>query len=169
MTKEIRIVFDGSPSPQGAYFVEVEDENGNAMKLDDWRDRPDGLVELVFPVNDSPPYTRPISPTLQESGVEDEHWMAREGRIAQYGGREQQDDDLPFRRNDVKRGLILFRTSNNAHGYTNFVSLTSKVDALPQVAKDELATLMRTIAEELSPRSSTGDVDVAALKLESAT
>lgn len=60
-------------------------------------------------------------------------------------------DDLPFRRDDIMRGLILFRTSNNAHGYTNFVSLTAKVDALPQVAKDELATMMRNFADQLSP------------------
>lgn len=59
-------------------------------------------------------------------------------------------DDLPFRRDNIMRGLILFRTSNNAHGYTNFVSLTAKVDALPQVAKDELATMMRNFADGLS-------------------
>jgi len=60
-------------------------------------------------------------------------------------------DALPFSQRDIKRGLILFRTSNNAHDYTNFVSLTAKVDALPQVAKDELADLMRNMAESLSP------------------
>lgn len=59
-------------------------------------------------------------------------------------------DDLPFRHDDIMRGLILFRTSNNAHGYTNFVSLTAKVDALPQAAKDELATMMRNFADGLS-------------------
>lgn len=63
------------------------------------------------------------------------------------------EPDLPFRHDDIKRGLILFRTSNNAHGYTNFVSLTAKVDALPQIAKDELADLMRSIASGLSPAS----------------
>lgn len=61
-------------------------------------------------------------------------------------------DDLPFRRDDIMRGLILFRASNNAHGYTNFVSMTAKVDALPQIAKDELATIMRNFADGLSPR-----------------
>lgn len=60
-----------------------------------------------------------------------------------------QVSDLPFRVDDIKRGLILFRTSNNAHGYTNFVSLTAKVDALPQIAKDELASTMRNIARSL--------------------
>ncbi|ABS14239.1 hypothetical protein I6H96_02570 [Brucella anthropi] len=59
--------------------------------------------------------------------------------------------DLPFRQRDIERGLILFRTSNNAHDFINFVSLSGKVDALPQIAKDELASLMRNIANELSP------------------
>lgn len=62
----------------------------------------------------------------------------------------EKEDDLPFRHDDIMRGLILFRTSNNAHGYTNFVSLTAKVDALPQAAKDELATMMRNFADGLS-------------------
>lgn len=73
--------------------------------------------------------------------------------IAPEGSISDATDDLPFRRDDIKRGLILFRTSNNAHGYTNFVSLTAKVDALPQIAKDELASLMRSIANGLSPAS----------------
>ncbi|GHE82591.1 hypothetical protein GCM10019059_44970 [Camelimonas fluminis] len=64
-------------------------------------------------------------------------------------------DDLPFRRRDIERGLILFRTSSNAHGSINFVSLASKVDALPQPAKNELANLMRNIAQGLSPIAAT--------------
>ncbi|WPE19905.1 hypothetical protein [Shinella zoogloeoides] len=71
------------------------------------------------------------------------------------------DDTLPFSRRDIERGLILFRTSNNAHGHTNFVSLTAKVDALPQVAKDELAGMMRNIAAELSPQIARNGEDSA--------
>lgn len=58
--------------------------------------------------------------------------------------------DLPWRTKDLMRGLILFRTSNNAHGYTNVSILSERVDSLPQVAKDELANMMRNIAAELS-------------------
>jgi len=61
------------------------------------------------------------------------------------------DHELPFRRKDIERGLILFRTSNNAHGYTNVSILSEKVDNLPQVAKTELANIMRNIAAELDP------------------
>lgn len=59
--------------------------------------------------------------------------------------------ELPWRLGDIKRGLILFRTSSNAHGATNVSILSEKVRALPQSAKDELAGMMRNIAEELSP------------------
>lgn len=62
-------------------------------------------------------------------------------------------DDLPFRRKDILRGLILFRTSDHAHGHTNFCLRSEKVSALPQAAKEELARMMRNIADELSPAS----------------
>lgn len=55
-------------------------------------------------------------------------------------------NDLPWREKDIKRGLILFRTSNNAHGFTNYSSLSSKVDALPDAAKEELAAIMTNMA-----------------------
>lgn len=59
--------------------------------------------------------------------------------------------DLPWRIRDIQRGLILFRTSNNAHGSINFESLTSKIDALPPQAKEELADLMRVLAQSIHP------------------
>lgn len=65
----------------------------------------------------------------------------------------KQEVELPWRTKDLMRGLILFRTSNNAHGYTNVSILSKRVDSLPQVAKDELANMMRNIADELSPSS----------------
>lgn len=55
-------------------------------------------------------------------------------------------NNLPWREKDIKRGLILFRTSNNAHGFTNYSSLSSKVDALPDAAKEELAAIMTNMA-----------------------
>lgn len=67
-------------------------------------------------------------------------------------------DDLPFQRKDILRGLILFRTSNNAHDSINFVIRTSKVDELPQVAKDELAALLRSVAADIAPVDSGGMV-----------
>lgn len=56
---------------------------------------------------------------------------------------------MPFREKDVRRGLILFRTSNNAHGYVNFEMLTGKVEDLPSVAKLELANMMDSLSEQL--------------------
>ncbi len=60
-------------------------------------------------------------------------------------------DDLPWRISDIKRGLILFRTSNNAHGYTNHSTLSDRVDALPDRAKQELAGMMINVATGLDP------------------
>ena len=60
-------------------------------------------------------------------------------------------DDLPWRVRDIQRGLILFRTSNNAHSEINFEALTFKIELLPQSAKEELAALMRSYAEGLLP------------------
>jgi hypothetical protein len=53
---------------------------------------------------------------------------------------------LPWRERDIQRGLILFRTSNNAHGYTNYSALSGKIDALPQAARDELSAIMVNMA-----------------------
>lgn len=46
--KEIHIVFDGPPGPEAGRFVEVEDENGKSFNAGDWRQRADGLWELVI-------------------------------------------------------------------------------------------------------------------------
>lgn len=59
--------------------------------------------------------------------------------------------DAPFRPADIERALMLFRTGNSAHGYTNVNILSEKVDNLPAPAKAELATVMRNIAHGLSP------------------
>ncbi len=55
-------------------------------------------------------------------------------------------DKLPWRMRDVQRGLILFRTSNNAHGYTNYSAKPEVIDELPQAARDELAAIMTNMA-----------------------
>ena len=59
----------------------------------------------------------------------------------------------PFRDDDIRRGLILFRTSNNAHGFTNCISIPSKLDELPQEAKDEIAITMHNMAASLAPEA----------------
>jgi len=62
------------------------------------------------------------------------------------------DNIYPFRAEDVKRGLILFRTSNNASSYVNFEALTSKIEELPSVAQLELVTLLRNVASDIETR-----------------
>jgi hypothetical protein len=47
-TRELRIVFDGPPSHESGRFVEVEDEHGHGVNAGEWRERPDGLWELVI-------------------------------------------------------------------------------------------------------------------------
>lgn len=83
------------------------------------------------------------------------------GRVATQAGpleqaakeidRLKEVDDLPFRVSDIKRSLIMFRTSSNAHGFTNYQSRTEKVDNLPSVAKEELAGLMFGVAFDIDP------------------
>ncbi|MBY3073438.1 hypothetical protein HFO71_24295 [Rhizobium laguerreae] len=51
--KNYHFVFTGMPSPEGAIFVEIEDGNGISIKAGDWRNRDDGLCELVVPAPDS--------------------------------------------------------------------------------------------------------------------
>lgn len=46
MADQIRIVFDKPPGPEGAIFVEVEDEHGRSINVGEWVERPDGLWEL---------------------------------------------------------------------------------------------------------------------------
>lgn len=45
---EIRIVFDGFPSPNGPRFIEVENAEGRSINIGRWRRRDDGLCELVI-------------------------------------------------------------------------------------------------------------------------
>lgn len=44
---EIRFVCDGPPGPESGHFVEVENERGESIHVGEWRERPDGLWELV--------------------------------------------------------------------------------------------------------------------------
>lgn len=69
---------------------------------------------------------------------------------ALFGEIQEKAGKLPWRRADIERGLILFRTSNNASGFTNCEILTGRVDALPQQAKEELATVMFNVAAGLT-------------------
>jgi hypothetical protein len=47
-SKSIRIVFDGPPSEKSGRFVEVENDKGESIHVGDWREREDGLYELVI-------------------------------------------------------------------------------------------------------------------------
>jgi len=45
--KEIRFVVQQPPGPT-SQFVEVEDERGRSVNVGEWRERQDGLWELVL-------------------------------------------------------------------------------------------------------------------------
>jgi hypothetical protein len=47
ITSELRFVTDAPPGPESGRFVEVEDEHGYSVSIGEWRERPDGLWELV--------------------------------------------------------------------------------------------------------------------------
>lgn len=47
--RSLHIVFDGPPSPDSGRFVEVEDASGRSVRIGAWRERADGLWELVIP------------------------------------------------------------------------------------------------------------------------
>lgn len=51
--KELRIVCSDAPGPSrwGCHFFETEDENGKSRNVGEWRERPDGLWELVVIVD----------------------------------------------------------------------------------------------------------------------
>ena len=49
---EMHIVFDRLPGPAPAVFVEVEDAHGRGVAIGNWRERPDGLAELVIHMAD---------------------------------------------------------------------------------------------------------------------
>lgn len=68
------------------------------------------------------------------------------------------DNIYPFRVEDVKRGLILFRTSNNASSYVNFEVVTARVDDLPTVARLELIALLRNVASDIEEKIQPGAV-----------
>lgn len=47
--KELHLVFTAFPRPGGeCVFVETEDANGRSVNCGEWRQRADGLVELVI-------------------------------------------------------------------------------------------------------------------------
>ena len=48
-SKEIRLVFDAPPGRDMPTLVEVEDQHGRSIDAGQWRERPDGYWELVFP------------------------------------------------------------------------------------------------------------------------
>lgn len=64
-----------------------------------------------------------------------------------------QNENLPWSQKELEQGLILFRTSNNAHGFTNVSILSEKVDNLPLPAKRELANIMVNVALGLDPEN----------------
>jgi hypothetical protein len=46
--RELHIVFDRLPCPEGSTFVEVEDAQGKSVNVGEWRVRKDGYAELVI-------------------------------------------------------------------------------------------------------------------------
>jgi hypothetical protein len=57
MTKAYHIVFDGFPSPDGPRFIELENDDGKSINAGEWKDRADGLTELVLPVTPAPTHS----------------------------------------------------------------------------------------------------------------
>lgn len=55
-TSDIRVVFDGPPGPESGRFVECENGEGHCIDAGDWRERPDGLWELIIrrPTGETP-------------------------------------------------------------------------------------------------------------------
>jgi hypothetical protein len=46
--RNLHFVFDAFPSPEGARFIELEDDDGFSISYGEWVQRADGLVELVI-------------------------------------------------------------------------------------------------------------------------
>lgn len=45
----INIVFDGPPGPDGPHFVEIEDDQGNSIRVGDWAEyKPEGYEHEGF-------------------------------------------------------------------------------------------------------------------------
>lgn len=49
-TEELRLVCDAPPGRDMPTLVEIEDQNGRAIDIGQWRARPDGYWELVIPI-----------------------------------------------------------------------------------------------------------------------
>lgn len=49
--KNLIFVFDRMPDHDGCMFIEVENESGESVCAGEWRNREDGLAELVIPVS----------------------------------------------------------------------------------------------------------------------
>lgn len=47
-TRTLHIVFDRLPCPDGARFIDVEDDTGRSVRVGEWRQRPDGQAVLVL-------------------------------------------------------------------------------------------------------------------------
>lgn len=52
-TEQIDFVFDGPPGPEGAVFVETEDDAGRGIGIGEWRQREDGYWALRITVDAS--------------------------------------------------------------------------------------------------------------------
>jgi len=48
--RELHFIFDGPPGPEGPRLVDVENENGYTLNPGEWRQRSDGLWELVVKI-----------------------------------------------------------------------------------------------------------------------
>jgi hypothetical protein len=58
VTSNYHIVFDGFPAPDGPRFIELEDDAGRSINAGEWRERPDGLAELVLSIQTPPPQSK---------------------------------------------------------------------------------------------------------------
>lgn len=69
----LRIVCDGPPGPESGRFVEVENSSGQSVNAGNWRERSDGLWELVL-------FTAPPTPDVSglvgalEGMCDASHW-----------------------------------------------------------------------------------------------
>ncbi|MBD9540147.1 hypothetical protein IB276_11850 [Ensifer sp. ENS04] len=151
-----------------AIYYEGDDCAGTNL----WRELKAALPFLPIAVEGKAPLLKRMSDLLDDLSPDETigfsngvMWIdvatVGEIREAAYASSPPASNVLPWRNKDIMRGLILFRTSNNAHGHTNVSILSERVDSLPQVAKDELANMMRNIAAELAPIPALSDVEDA--------
>jgi len=52
MFRPINIIFDGPPGPEAGRFVEVEDDDGNSIRVGEWCERTNGLWALRIAAGD---------------------------------------------------------------------------------------------------------------------